>query len=115
MLKDAYSRNDTGRVAAFFNGFLAEEAATRPASVQTPQPAPAEAPAKVDLKDLAAPGRAKSAAGASSAPAAKPIFTRAEIAAFYADQVQGKFRGRDADAARIEQQIWEAQREGRIR
>jgi len=111
LLKAAFERNDTPRVQAFFTGFLAEEAALDPASAETGR---TEAPAKMSLENLAAPGRAKSAA-ATSAPAEKPIFTRAQIAKFYADAAAGKFKGRDADRDRLERQIFEAEREGRIR
>ena len=108
----AFERNDTPRVQAFFTGFLAEEAALDPASGETGR---TEAPAnKVSLENLAAPGRAKSAA-ATNAPAEKPIFTRAQIAKFYADAAAGKFKGRDAERDRLERQIFEAEREGRIR
>jgi hypothetical protein len=61
---------------------------------------------------LAAPGRAKSAAAA--APAEKPFFTSAQITRFYADVNSGKYRGREADKAKLEAQIFDAQREGRI-
>lgn len=111
LLKAAYERNDTPRVAAFFTGFLAEEAAVAPAMGETGR---SDAPAKPSLQDFAAPGRAKSAA-ATSAPAEKPIFTRAQIAKFYADAAAGKFRGRDAERDRLEAQIFSAEREGRIR
>jgi hypothetical protein len=111
MLKAAYERNDTPRVAAFFNGFLAEEAATDPAREETGRTQP---PAKQSLERFAAPGRAKTAA-ASGAPAEKPIFTRAQIAKFYAESAAGKFRGKEAEKDRLEAQIFEAEREGRIR
>ena len=112
LLKAAYERNDANRVLAFFTGFLAEEAAMSPAEARTEE---TRAPAPVlDPKSLAAPGRAKSAA-ASSAPAEKPIFTRAQIAKFYADAAAGKFRGKEAERDRLEMQIFEAEREGRIR
>jgi hypothetical protein len=111
MLKAAYERNDTPRVVAFFNGFLAEEAATDPAREETGR---TEAPAKPSLERFAAPGRAKTAA-ASGAPAEKPIFTRAQIAKFYAESAAGKYRGKEAEKDRIEAQIFEAEREGRIR
>jgi hypothetical protein len=111
LLKAAYQRNDTPRVLAFFNGFLAEEAAVDPANGETGR---TEAPAKMSLEKLAAPGRAKTAA-ASGAPAEKPIFTRADIAKFYADSASGKFRGKEAEKNRLEAQIFEAEREGRIR
>lgn len=75
---------------------------------------PTEKVAKVPLAKFAAPGRAKTAAG-TSAPAEKPIITRAQIAAFYADIANGKYRGKDAEKAKLEATIFEAQREGRIR
>ena len=111
LLKAAYSRNDTPRVSAFFNGFLAEEAAVDPAKGETGRSA---APAKPSLQDFAAPGRAKTAA-ASGAPAEKPNFTRAQIAKFYAESAAGKFRGKEAEKDRIEAQIFEAERAGRIK
>lgn len=113
MLKAAYAQGNAPRVLAFFKGFLAEEAAVAPARAE-PDPQVTTVP-KVPLSSLAAPGRAKTAASASAAPAEKPIFTRAQIAAFYADVAQGKFRGRDADKNAAEAQIFAAQREGRIR
>lgn len=111
LLKEAYERNDAPRVAAFFQGFLAEEAATRPATADAGETEGAVAP-KVDPMTLAAPGRAKSAAAA--APAEKPFFTSAQIAKFYTDVNAGKFRGREAEKNKLEAQIFEAQREGRI-
>lgn len=110
LLKAAYQRSDTPRVLAFFNGFLSEEAATDPARVQPDQAVSAP---KVPLETFAAPGRAKTAA--ATAPAEKPIFTRAQIAQFYAASAAGKYRGREAEKDRIESQIFEAEREGRIR
>ena len=111
LLKEAYDRNDASRVLAFFRGFLAEEAATAPATTEAGR---SEAPAKPSLEQFAAPGRAKTAA-ATSAPAEKPIFTRAQIAKFYADSAAGRYRGKEAEKDRIEAQIFDAEREGRIR
>lgn len=113
MLKAAYAAGNASRVLAFFNGFLAEEAAVAPAKGDSDD-VPTETVAKVPLAKLAAPGRAKTAAG-NSAPAEKPIFTRAQIASFYADVANGKYRGKDADKNKLEALIFEAQREGRIR
>lgn len=113
MLKAAYAQSNASRVLAFFNGFLAEEAAVAPAMGE-PDPQTTTV-AKVPLTNLAAPGRAKSAAGSTSTPAEKPIFTRAQITRFYADVAANKYRGRDAEKAKMETQIFEAQREGRIR
>lgn len=112
MLKAAYAQGNASRVLAFFNGFLAEEAVVAPAG-QEPDAQVTKVP-KVPLQNLAAPGRAKTAASAS-APAEKPIITRAQIAAFYTDVNAGKYRGRDAEKAKAEAMIFEAQRDGRIR
>lgn len=112
MLKAAYAHGDAHRVLAFFNGFLSEEAVVAPAG-QEPDAQVTKVP-KVPLAHLAAPGRAKTAA-ASTAPAEKPIFTRAQIAAFYADVAAGKYRGRDTEKNKAEAMIFDAQREGRIR
>ena len=111
MLKAAWERRDVPRVAAFFKGFLAEEAAYRPASQETPAGRPA---GKVSLESFAAPGRAKTAA-ATSAPAEKPLITSAQISKFYADCDAGRYDGREEEKARFEKSIFEAQREGRIR
>ena len=112
MLKAAYAQGNASRVLAFFNGFLAEEAAVAPVRAE-PDPAVTTV-AKVPLATLAAPGRAKTAAS-TPAPAEKPITTRAQIAAFYTDVNAGKYRGRDAEKTQAENMIFAAQREGRIR
>ena len=112
MLKTAWERHDAPRVAAFFKGFLAEEAAFSPANSAT---APAQQGAgKVSLESFAAPGRAKTAA-ATNAPAEKPIITSAQISKFYADAASGRYNGREEEKAKFEKMIFEAQREGRIR
>lgn len=113
LLKTAYERNDTPRVLNFFQGFLSEEAAMAPAS-SGPDLSSSTTAHKVPLEKFAAPGRAKTAA-ASGAPAEKPIFTRADIAKFYAETAARKYVGREAEKNRIEAQIFEAEREGRIR
>jgi hypothetical protein len=110
LLRAAYAQSNTPRVLAFFKGFLDQEAAYVPPSGEPP---PAD-DGKVPLASLAAPGRAKTAA-ATSAPAEKPIISRAQISAFYADSAAGKYRGREAEKARLEAMIFEAEREGRIR
>jgi len=121
LLKQAYDRNDSGRVLAFFRGFLADEATVAPRGSNatsgagvTPQSNGANPPPpKVPLERLAAPGRARTAAS-SGAPAEKPTIRRDQIAAFYAQVAAGKFAGNDAERDRLENMIFEAQREGRI-
>jgi hypothetical protein len=126
MLQRAWYAGDSNRVAAFFQGYLAEEAATDPAAAQARQqangagygghatgPAPTtQQPApRVSLESLAAPGRARAAA---MAPAGKPVWTAAGISQFYMDVANGKFRGRDAERLATEADLMSAQREGRI-
>lgn len=113
LLMAAWERNDSPRVLAFFNGFLAEEAAVAPAP-PVPDVPPGTPPAgKVPLETFAAPGRAKSAA--VDTPTEKPTFTRVQISQFYLDKTSGKYRGREEEANRIEAQIFAAQGDGRIR
>lgn len=117
LLNEAFQAADAPRVIAFFEGFQNEEVATgnAPAPQQQPQ-TPAPRQAAVQLETLAAPGRAKPAGGDSPASAAdKPVFTRTEIATFYANVRKGAYAGRDADKARDEAAIFSAQREGRVR
>ena len=112
LLTAAYERNDANRVLAFFNGFLADEAATAPPDFQPN--GNGNQPPKIPLEQLAAPGRAKTAAG-PGAPAEKPTISRDQITAFYAQVAAGRFRGNEAEKNRLEGMIFEAQRENRIR
>lgn len=115
LLTQAYERNETSRLLAFFNGFLSEEAATAPQPTRT-EVTPGVTPGgKVPLEQLAAPGRAKTAAATDSAPAEKPVITTAQISKFYADVAAGKYRD-DPDAKNAtERAIFDAQKDGRIR
>lgn len=112
MLKAAYAQGNAHRVLAFFNGFLAEEAAVDPAREQADTKVVSVS--RVPLSSLAAPGRAKAAAS-NPEPAEKPTFTRAEIAKFYLDVSSGKYRGREAEKQKIEGMIFEATKAGRVR
>ena len=126
LLQKAWYAGDSNRVAAFFQGYLAEEAATDPAAAQARAqaqggygghaegPAPTgqpPTPQRVTLEQLAAPGRARAAA---TAPAGKPVWTADGISQFYMDCANGKFRGRDAERIATEADLMSAQREGRI-
>lgn len=129
LLQKAWYAGDSNRVAAFFRGYLAEEAATDPAAAEARQRAlagheghaapPGAPPAtvqqqaapRVTLEQLAAPGRARAAA---SPPQGKPVWTAAGISQFYIDVANGKFRGREAERVATEADLMAAQREGRI-
>jgi hypothetical protein len=114
LLSAAYEQNNTPRVLAFFNGFLAQEAALAPAPEVAQPDASVTETGKIPLETFAAPGRAKTSA-APGAPAEKPTFTATQVSKFYADSASGKYRGREAEKDRIDAQIVEAGREGRIR
>jgi hypothetical protein len=127
LMQGAWNSGDPHRVAAFFQAYLAEEAATNPQraaeqrtlppSRMTVTPSPANSPspatpgAPFDLSLLAAPGRAHSAGGS---PAEKPVYTSADITKFYTDVAAGRWRHREAERAAIDADIMMAQREGRI-
>lgn len=98
LFDDAYSRLDAWRVANFFNSFGGE-------SKEPPPPPSAQ------LEQQVTP---KTSRAAPPPPASnKKIWNHAEIARFYADVRNGSI---DQDAAtRIEQEIFAAQNEGRIR
>lgn len=119
LLRSAFQAADAPRVLAFFKGFLDEEQATGQLPDPSLQPQPPAAPrqAAMTLEQLAAPGRAKPATGDNNpgTPADKPIFTRDQIKAFYSAVRQNHYAGREPEKNALEQQIFAAQREGRVR
>ena len=112
-LTEAFEKCETNRVLAFFKGFVSELAATTPVSTETGQQPAATPPAKPSLESLAAPGRARATAGATP-PGEKQIITTADINAFYAAHRRGDYRGREDEFRRLEQELFQAQREGRV-
>ena len=117
MLNEAYSAANAPKVVAFFKDFLREGVATgqvAPAP-QYEQPSPAPRVAAVALETLAAPGRARPASGEFSAPADKPVITHAQIKEYYANVRRGVYAGRETEKSRLENMIFDAQREGRVR
>ena len=113
MLKEAYDRHETGRVVAFFRGFLSEATGTPPEPSSPGNSAPqSNGSGKPSLEDFAAPGRARSAP--QQLPPDKPVYTTASIAKFMDDKRTGKYRGREAEAEAIERDIYQAQHEGRL-
>jgi hypothetical protein len=127
-LNGAHNSNQAGQVIDIFNTFLQAVGAAPSqsngagsngvgsAGYSQGNPGSSQgnaSPQQFDLMALAAPGRAKS--GQLQAPPDKGIVTRAEIKQFYTDKTQGRYAGREAEAAAIERQIFEAGNEGRIR
>ena len=117
LIKEAFSRHEASRVVSFFRGFMTE-AVGLPQNPQAKDPSAPPLPGngngsgKPSLADFAAPGRARSAP--QQLPPDKPIYTSALIAKFMDDKRTGKYRGREAQADAIEQDIFQAQHEGRI-
>lgn len=120
LLNEAFHAANAAWALRFFKGFQSEAAASSGAEpVTVAQPA-ASAPARqaaTTLEALASPGRPKPA-GSGQLPSAddgKPVFTRAQISEFYGNVRRGVYRGNEAEKARIENAIFAAQREGRVR
>lgn len=98
-LDRAANRMDVNRTAAVFLAFK--------------QSLPAQAPAPAnDLQSQIAPSRT----GASVVPsqASQPMVSQNSITQFYRDQTRGLYRGREAEAQRIEAEINRAIAEGRV-
>jgi hypothetical protein len=110
LLKQAWGRNDTARVLAAFQGFLAQEATGTPSNQQ-----PDLSSGKVPLESFAAPGRAQPAAATNTTPAEKPIHKRSELTTFYAEVAAGRWRGREKEKDAREYVLHTAMREGRLR
>jgi hypothetical protein len=112
-LLSAYEQNDTPRVLNFFKGFVSELAAPTPAALTEVIP-PAPQPERPLLESLAAPGRARTPA-ATTPPVEKQIITTADVNAFYDAKRRGAYNGRETEFAQLEQELFLAQREGRVR
>ena len=117
LLNEAISAAAAPRVISFFRGFLNEEVATghsEPASNSQQAAPPREA--AINLSSLAAPGRARpSTGGDASVQPEKPIYTRAQVKELYRAHQKGAYVGREAEWARLEADLYAAQREGRYR
>lgn len=97
-LQLAQQQLNVERVAAVFNAFIG------PRKEQAPKTDP--------LDKQVSP---KSAATVVPAPTNKPVVTQAQITQFYKELRQGVYRGKEAEAAQIEQMINNALAEGRVR
>lgn len=123
MLQHAYLNGDAIRTGRFFKKYMAEHTvqppiATPSQTVSAPStngrghaPAPAGSPR---LEDFAAPGRAAGSGQSGNGAPPPRIWSRSDITAFYRDRTDGRYRGREAEAERMEQDLFAANREGRI-
>lgn len=114
-LQDAEKRLDLDRVVSIFEGARAALGKAHPAAADAgaPAPAPAPSPANRRLESQVAPGRANAATPAPQQRQGKQ-WTRGEIKQFFSDRMHGKYKGKEAEATKLEQDIFKAQAEGRI-
>jgi hypothetical protein len=104
-LDNAQRSFDAQRVAQFFNAWKGS-AGNQVAQTQRSAP-------KSELEKQVVPGKGRTGAAPSSSGNNK-TYTPQDIAKFYTDVRQGRFKGRDDERARLERDIFAAQREGRI-
>lgn len=109
MLDHASANNDAARIVNFFRGFLRESNAVAPTS-QTGSP---QRGAKRNLEEMVTPGAGRS--GTVSAPQGnESTWSQREIAQFYRDVNQGKYKNDPKQKDAIERQILKASTEGRV-
>lgn len=100
LFNEAYDALDVGRITAFFNAFPYQSPVARSNDAQP------------TLEQQIAPDVNRSA---PPPPAGKKVYSRGEIGQFYAEVRRGLFQGRLDEMQRIEQDIFAAQQEGRVR
>jgi hypothetical protein len=116
LLTDAFVRGDAVRTGNFFRAYIAEHTAVTQPPAGPGQTLPVEDAPRPTLESMAVPGRPSGPApGNGGAPTEKRTWTNREISAFYRDCTTGKYAGREADKVRIEQDIFSAATEGRVR
>lgn len=113
LLTDAHTNLNLERVVNFFDQWKREAGiAAVPAATNQTQAAQ-QASNVSKLERQIAPGRA-SAGSTPPAATAKKQWSRPEIAQFFADKMNGRYKGREAEARTLENDIFLAQREGRV-
>lgn len=105
MLLAEWNAGNAAGAAEFFKAYKNEMATSVP-QVRQAQPH------KVPLENFAAPGRAN--ADAVATPSAKLPIKRSTIAQFYSAVRAGKFRDDPASKAKFEEEIFDAQLDGRV-
>lgn len=106
-LLDARRALDVDRVVNIITSWKEQSGgAPAPAARSKPNPASSE------LERQVAPGRSMAAAPAPKAEG--KTYTRADVSKFYDDVRRGVYKGRDAERIAAEQDIFVAQREGRL-
>jgi hypothetical protein len=97
-LDHAHGKFDVDRVVATFMQFKQSRPA-KPSQALASQQAPSSSGAGTQVVQIVEP---------------KQLISSKFVSKFYADQFKGRYRGREAEAARIEEQINQAAAEGRI-
>ena len=103
-LEDAQSNFDVQRVSNFFSTWGENNG--------KPRAQKGKANSQVQLEKQVAPGKGKSTGTPTST--GDQTYAPSDIAQFYNDIKQGKYKGQDKERARIERDIFAAQRDGRI-
>lgn len=106
-LEDAQRALDAQRVANFFRTWL--EVSGQATVAQST----GRASASSELERQVAPGRSKNTGNPTQTSKGK-TWTPSEIQDFYSKVRQGAFKGKETERARIERDIFAAQREGRV-
>lgn len=108
LLENAQTTGDANRVIYIFKTWMGETGYDNGISETNT----AHANNNAELESQVAPGKGRSSS--PSGTAEKPSFSREEIATFFNDVARGKFEGRGEERSKIEADIFDAQREGRV-
>lgn len=122
LLQRAFNANDTESVLAFFRAYAAHQQTAGPPPAQPGQgipgqpapPAALPAPARPTLETYVAPGRPGAPTGPTVGADGKRFWSRPEINKFYRDKLSGVYRGKEAEALKLEEDIILAGVEGRV-
>jgi hypothetical protein len=117
MVNDAYGAGDSARTIAFFQAFKREHTTVSPApGTQPGQTGGSSPPAdRLPLESLAVPGRGQQTTPPTPGAPEKRFWSTVDITRFYREKQQGRWRGREAEADRLEADIIAAPAEGRVR
>ena len=115
MIDDAYNSGNAARTVAFFRAYKNEQTVVgQMPGTRTDQTGGNQAD-RLPLADLAVPGRGRSVSSPTPGAPEQRIWTAADVSAFYRQKQRGYWNGREAEAARLEQDIVNAPIEGRFR
>jgi hypothetical protein len=116
LIDEAYGAGNAPRTIAFFRAYKNEQTVVNPNGQGTRPVQTGNIPAdRLPLADLVVPGRGQSVTAPAPGAPEQRIWTAADIAAFNRQKQQGRWIGREAEAARIEADYMRAPLEGRFR